>query len=207
MHFPPLWRKRIGTEISDPNSSNTCHVGAFLKIHDDTGLCEWNEQDCIHIIKLGICLCKLSLNWHINHCTSLGKPEVVFWGHPDWFFGGMDCGDRAGSPAYLRCGVSLSDTQKPGPREAQRKPQGGRSTLKWDTAGHLVPWSAVDLPLASNTPDDYLGFQAMPRCLHKCLEFLSCLAETAELVQGPAPNVRAGSRHLHLHSVLQRCTS
>ena len=204
--FFVLWRKRIGSEVSDPNSSNTCHVGAFLEIHHNIELREWNEQHCIHVIKLGICLCKLSLNWNINHCTFLGKQEVVSWGHPEWIFGGTDCGDKAGFLVCLRSGVRLSDIQKPGSREAERKPQGGQSTLKWDTAGHLVPWSTVDLPLASNTPDNYLGFQAVPRCLQKCLERLSCSAETAELVRGPGPNVRAGSRHARLHSVLQWCT-
>ena len=204
--FFALWRKRIGNEVSDPNSSNTCHVGAFLEIHHDIEFHEWNEQHCIHVIKLGICLCKLSLNSNINHCTSLGKQEVVSWGHPDWIFGGTDCGDRAGFPVCLCCGVKLSDIQKPGSREAERKPQGGQSMLKWDTAGHVIPWSPVDLPLTSNTPYNYLGFQAVPWCLQKCLERLSCSAETAELVRGPVPNVRAGSHHTRLHSVLQRCT-
>lgn len=60
--FFALWRKRIGKEVSDPNSSNTCHVGAFLEIRHDIEFHEWNEQHCIHVIKLGICLCKLSLN-------------------------------------------------------------------------------------------------------------------------------------------------
>ena len=53
----PKWVNR-----SSPNSSNTCHVGAFLEIHHDIEFHEWNEQHCIHVIKLGICLCKLSLN-------------------------------------------------------------------------------------------------------------------------------------------------
>ena len=149
-----LWRKRIDSEVSDLNSSHMSCGWDFLEIHHDIELREWNEQHCIYVIKLGICLCKLSLNWNINHCTSLGKQEVVSWGHTDWIFGGIDCGDRAGFPVCLSCGVRLSNTQKPGSREAERKPQGGRSTLKGDTAGHLVPWSPVDLPLARNAPDN-----------------------------------------------------
>lgn len=57
-----LWRKRIDSEVSDLNSSHMSCGWDFLEIHHDIELREWNEQHCIYVIKLGICLCKLSLN-------------------------------------------------------------------------------------------------------------------------------------------------